>query len=394
MGDYYLPLVLLLVLIAVFVQDDFVFTLLYLFVGAFLIVSWWSRRALERISYKRRFSKRAFPGEKVTVRLDFIHKGWLPIVWMQVVEGLPANLVGKDIFWKIISLGPKSKVQVTYTLRTNKRGYYRIGPLSLRSGDILGLLKEITKEGAPDYLTVYPRVVPLTQIVLPSQSPLGTLRRPQPIFEDPSRVIGKREYTVGDSLRRVDWKSTASVGRIQVKQLEPSIDLEIAIFLDLHLESYHYRQRIDSSELAIVTAASIANWVSTRRQAVGLFSNGVDPIEVDTKVPIVAPRKGRGHLMRILEILARVELSDEQTFIDLLQQGRMRLSWGTTLVLVSGKADHDLFDEVFKASRVGLNSVLIMCGQVPGLKMIKNQTKHFGIPFHHFLNIRDLEMWH
>ena len=54
----------------------------------------------------------------------------------------------------------------------------------------------------------------LTSLSLPSHSPLGTLRHTQPIFEDPSRVTGKRDYISGDSLRRVDWKATAATGRL------------------------------------------------------------------------------------------------------------------------------------------------------------------------------------
>ena len=103
----------------------------------------------------------------------------------------------------------------------------------LYSGDVFGLTGGETRRLQSDSLTVYPKIVPLTRVVLPTQSPMGTLRHHQPIFEDPSRIFGKREYVSGDSLRRVDWKSTASTGHLQVKLFEPSIALETVIFLDL-----------------------------------------------------------------------------------------------------------------------------------------------------------------
>jgi hypothetical protein len=105
---------------------------------------------------------------------------------------------------------------------------------------------------------------------LPSRSPIGTLRHTQPIFEDPSRVRGKRDYTTGDSLRRVDWKATATTGRLQVKQFEPSIALETALFLNLNADEYLQRTRLDATELAIVIAARSP---TDRRQtpAVGLM---------------------------------------------------------------------------------------------------------------------------
>ena len=45
MADRYLPLLILLVVIAAIFRDDFSFTLLYLFAGAFALGTWWSRGA-------------------------------------------------------------------------------------------------------------------------------------------------------------------------------------------------------------------------------------------------------------------------------------------------------------------------------------------------------------
>ena len=89
--------------------------------------------------------------------------------------------------------------------------------------------------------------------------------------------MGKRDYTAGDSLRRIDWKSTAAVGRLQTKLFEPSIALETVLFLNLNSEEYHYKFRYDASELAIVVAASLANWIIGQKQSVGLVVNGSDP---------------------------------------------------------------------------------------------------------------------
>ena len=168
-------------------------------------------------------------------------------------------------------------------MNADRRGYYPIGPLHLRSGDLIGLTEELDTEGGVDHLIVYPKIIPFAKVKLPSRSPLGTLRHTQPIFEDPSRVRGKRDYVAGDSLRRVDWKATATTGRLQVKQFEPSIALETAIFLNLNADEYAQRTRLDATELAIVIAASLANWIVGQRQSVGLCVNGVDPIGTEGK---------------------------------------------------------------------------------------------------------------
>ena len=144
-----------------------------------------------------------------------------------------------------------------------------------------------------EHLVIYPRIVPFTSVEIPSHSPQGTLRHHLPLFEDPTRVFGKRGYLSGDSLRRIDWKASASSGRLQVKLFEPSIALETFIVLNLNAEDYYYRTRIDSTELAIVIAASVSNWIVGKKQMVGMMVNGRDPLADDGRPQTNPPRKGK-----------------------------------------------------------------------------------------------------
>ncbi|HSV85457.1 MAG TPA: DUF58 domain-containing protein, partial [Levilinea sp.] len=233
----------------------------------------------------------------------------------------------------------------------------------------------------------------LHELGLPSHSPLGSLRYKKPIYEDPTRQAGKRDYVGGDSLRRIDWKASAAVGRLQVKQYEPSIALETAIFLNLNVDEYYYRWRFDATELAIVTAASIANWTISKKQSAGLFTNGQDALGKDEAAQPLVPRKGRAYLMRLLETLARLKTSQGMPLSRLLHTHRPRLSWGTTVILITGQAADDLFDEFFQAQRAGLDIVLILCGEIMGLRDIHRRARRFGIPVYTVWSEQDLEAW-
>ncbi len=259
MGDNFFLLLILLAFVAIGLREDFVLTLVYFFVGVYAVGRWWSHRALSAVHFTRTFPKRAFLSEKVPLKLELINTSWLPVIWAQISESLPVELIVPNSFQRVVSLGPKGRATYTFTLNADKRGYYPIGPLHLRSGDVIGLAEDIQNEGRADNLIVYPRIIPLARVPLPSHSPLGTLRHTQPMFEDPSRVRGKRDYVAGDSLRRVDWKATASTGRLQVKQFEPSIALETAIVLNLNADEYDYRTRYDATELAGWWQPPVAN---------------------------------------------------------------------------------------------------------------------------------------
>ena len=200
----FLPLLVLLLLIAAFLRGGFALTLIYLVVGALAASLWWSRRSISQLETRRRFTRHAFLGEQIQVDLHVENKGWLPIPWLELRENLPVELVGPNSFQSVIHLGPRATASFEYTVEARQRGYYPIGPLSMTTGDILGLSDGLMVQIPAEALVVYPRIVSFTSTELPSQSPQGTLRHRLPLFEDPTRLFGKRGYTSGDSLRRID----------------------------------------------------------------------------------------------------------------------------------------------------------------------------------------------
>jgi uncharacterized protein (DUF58 family) len=390
----YLPFLFFLLIIAAITREESVFTLFYLLAGAYLAGLWWSQRALKGLSFKRVFSRRAFLNETVPVRLEIVSASRLPIVWLRVQDNLPIELAGPELFRHAISLGSLGRRRFDYQLRAEKRGYYQIGPLQLRSGDLLGLTSDRRAwQGSADHLIVYPRIVPLSRLPLPSHSPLGTLRHTQPIFEDPSRVLSKRSYLVGDSLRRIDWKASAAIGQLQVKQFEPSIALEAAIFLNLNLDEYEFHTRLEAVELAIVVAASVANWIVGQRQAIGLITNGRDPFHLDDRLRVLPPRTGRGHLMSLLDLLARIQAGEASPIVPLIHQQSVQLAWGTTLIIITGQLDEPLIETLFRARRAGLNAITLLIGRRASATELEQRARHFGFAVVHLRTERDLDQW-
>lgn len=388
----FLPLVLLLLVLAAALRDDFALTLIYLFVGAFGAGIWWTRRSLSRLEAERSFTERAFLGEKVNFEIQVKNPGWLPLPWVAIQDGLPVSLSTVPTFERVTTLGPKSATGFRYTLEARKRGYYPVGPLALSTGDLLGLNPPLQKTLSAQYLTVYPKIIPLTSLKIPSRSPQGTLRHTQPLFEDPTRVMGKRNYLAGDSLRRVDWKATAATGQMQVKMFEPSIALETLLCLNLNEDDYPFRQRIDSMELAIVIAASLAAWVAHKRQTFGLLLNGLDLPTGEPPRPL-PPRKGGAHLIRLLETLARAGATRQSPFLPMLQRQRSHLPWGTSLIVITGQVDEVLLAELYQSRKAGQEVLLIQAGAVTYSRETQTLAGLYGIPLVAIQNERGLDIW-
>ncbi len=94
--DLTLFLIVLLVLAAL-LQEDFVFTLLYLFIGVYFLGNIWSRRTLSAVAYQRNFPRRAFFGDDVLVRVEVSNRGMLPVVWLRIQDRNYTNMFRYDV---------------------------------------------------------------------------------------------------------------------------------------------------------------------------------------------------------------------------------------------------------------------------------------------------------
>jgi uncharacterized protein (DUF58 family) len=391
MGEIF-PLLVVLLIFAALVREDAVFLIFYLVLGLFIVGRFLANLAFNQIKIKRSFTHRAYLGQKVDVHLKVENTGRLPIVWAKIHESLPVGMVTPNFYHSVVSLAGKEKLQVDYTLHTIKRGCYPVGPLLVNSGDLFGLSDDFEKQVEADKLIIYPKIIPIISTAFISQVPYGSLAGPNPVFTDPSRVRGKRDYVDGDSLRYVDWKASASAGKPQVKQLEPAIAYEFNLFINLNPEDFSSRNRFELSELAIVTAASLASWSNKSKQPAGLFSNGI--ISDSQPGPIVLPaRKGSGQFMLLLEHLAQIKMDQRTTFLELLQKNRPHLTWGSTAVLITPIFSPQLLNELFNLRRAGIKVIIAGIGADTSLHQAKIQAKHFGFKINIFHQEDDIKNW-
>lgn len=381
MADF-LPFIVFLMVLTIFLRAESALTIFYLIIGIFILGFWWNKRSIRHLKISRDYNDHAFLKDEIQIRLTIANLSILPILWLEIHESLPVNLRAGRKVKQVFSLGIRGKKEIEYTLNAFKRGYYTLGPLIVRSGDPLGLVQPAQTEFPENPLTIYPQIVNLESLGLPSRSPFGTIKHHNPIFEDPSRLLGKRDFQNGDSIRRIDWKSSAATGKLQVNLYEASIALEVAILLDLNRDSYAIKSFFDATELAVTAAASIAAWGKTKNQSIGMITNGSDPLQEETTPHLLLPKKGAGHFINILEILARIQPSDQAPLPNLIQEALASLTWGTTIVLISGGFRPEVLQQLQKAKKSGLNPVIILTGHPENIADLQKTASHYKIPLY------------
>ena len=343
---------------------------MYVLLGVMLASRYLAREWVERITAERECSRHtAQIGDKMAVVVQIRNSGKLPVPWLLVEDSVPKealsqkppriSLEGKRV--NIMQLGAKAQKSLLYQVTFLMRGFYQIGPLLLESGDLFGLHRRFRLETKPHFVLVFPKVVPLRGYELASRRPIGEVRLTHRLFEDPTRISGVREYQQGDPLNRIHWRATARTGAMHSKMYEPSCIAGSTLLLDFHKEVYTARREPHRSELAITTAASLANAVYQMGQQIGLVTNGRDAADriqqegfrhefrtrslaLDTakmrdrsdrlRPVVVETRRGPEQLVRILEALARLELTEGLTFPQLIIEATSRLPRDATVVAI------------------------------------------------------------
>ncbi len=389
----YVVFLLGLFVIAAVLRIDFFFTIGYLLFGLYVLGRLWVRRSLKGLRLTRAYTGRAFTGDDVLVRVTLHNTSRLPVPWVQTHESLPVELIAPPFHREVFSLAGGEQRYFEYELHCRKRGVYQLGPLKAQAGDLLGLEPSQQTELAPEPMVVYPQVVQMTRLGVPTHSPLVALPATTPLFEDPARVTGVREYQRGDSPRRIHWTATASAGRLLVKQYQPAIARETMLCLDMNVAGYPLRRRSEASELAVVVAASLANHISVReRLPVGLATEAANELSPKPAPVFLPARRERGHLMSVLEALARVQLAEAQPLAERLRRVRARLAWGTTLIAITGEAGHDLFDSLATLRHAGLVVALVLV-QATLPPEAQARAALLGVPIREVWREKDLEGW-
>lgn len=308
-------------------------------------------------------------GDTVAVAITLRNNGALPIAWVLSEDLLPRralifrppNLKVDGQRMKLQMLWGHQEKNIFYRMTCNRRGYYQLGPTVVETGDLFGLHRRFRIVNEPHFLLVLPRLIPLEGFEIASRRPIGEVRMTYRLYEDPTRIAGVRDYFPGDPLTRIHWRATARTGELHSKLYEPSTIVGATILLEFHRGAHPKQHEPFRSELAVTAAASVANAVYQMGQQIGLITNGrdaADRIRVEgwdfdprsrkqarqsasmaekserLQPVVVETRRGVEQLRRILETLARVELTDGLNLAQLIDETEGRLPRDATVIVI------------------------------------------------------------
>lgn len=267
--------------LAFLLQSPYMAFAVYTFLLLVALAHFSSLAWLSGLDCTRTLSKEsALQGEEVSVKVVVENKRGWPIPWIFIEDYHPKDFPRMGQNKQLAFLMPGHSVTLEYRLQCPRRGYHRIGPLLMESGDLFGLQRRFRTGVQQDYLSVLPTVAYIDTFNVATKRPHGPVRLSNRIYTDPTRINAIREYFPGDPLNSIHWKATARTGKLHVKTYEPSSVIGGTLVLDLHDASYKPDRKEERMELAITTTASIAYLLQISGEQVGMITNARDAAEV------------------------------------------------------------------------------------------------------------------
>jgi len=296
-------LALLLVLLLFFPLRILQFLAL-LYIGAIGLSYLYSRLIPRYVTVRRRDKVlRTHRFEPLEITLIVENRSFLPVAYLNVSDQ-PNTFFASEPGNFLLKLRPGERRILSYTIESQQRGLYTVGPAVIQGSDPLGFFPFRTKAAGSQTLIVYPEVLPLS-LSSSEGLPAGAIRVENPMYEDLTRYRSLREYLPGDSLRRVNWKASAKTGQLFVTDYLPLLHAPVLILLNLNSQDYPMRYRYHRIERAATLAASLVVHFLSLGQEIGLIAAG--RLEGGQAIPVAEIRGTHGHAATLLELLGRME---------------------------------------------------------------------------------------
>lgn len=382
------------------------YSLAYLLTGILVLSYFWARNSTGGI-HLRRFtqSRRSQVGQFAEEQFEITNRSIWPKLWIEIEDY--STLPWHDGASRVINgLGRRRNFRWHVRTLCTQRGQFRLGPMTIQSGDPLGVFTITQELAQTSYLVVYPLAVELTSFE-PSISDLaGGEARHRRTYQMTTNAAGVRDYSPGDSLNRIHWPTTARMRRLMTKEFELDPTADIWLYLDLYRETVaalpwqpdppEYglfaldrsgKRRTAQSNLppitteyAVTVTASLARYFLMRNRAVGMNSHG-------RMREFLQADRGERQLNKIMEALAVVDGVGPLPFEQLVATDGIRLNRNDTLLAVSADPRLEWAHALQMLQRRGVNSIAVVIdgstfGRDTDYTGILAQLESAGIPMY------------
>ena len=263
--------------------------------GAWLIAWLWARALARGLVFRREMRYGwAQVGDRLEERFTLHNNSLAPALWVEVIDhtAMPDYQTGR-----VTGVDSRSQTQWRTQSLCTRRGVFTLGPTTLRTGDVFGIYSVTVESPSATTLMVLPPVIPLPRIEVAPGGRAGEGRLRVNAPEQTVSASSVREYSPGDSLRRIHWLTTARRGSLFARRFDNTPASHWWIVLDMDRGAHIGQGQDSTEEHAITLAASLADAGLRAGQSVGLIAFGDELVWLP-------PQNGDPQRWRLLRALA------------------------------------------------------------------------------------------
>lgn len=308
--------------------------------------------AVRGLRFERAAPKVIVAGELVSIRIRVWSLMRIRRPLLIITDVLPERMAF-DLDLRPLPVAPsfEEAVETRYELRAKRRGIYRWSRISVRSTDSMGIVSvERQYNSEPIEIVVHP-----SKIALGFDLTALTGWGANQADEGKNRGSGMnphgvREYSTGDPLRHVHWRSTARTGALQVKEFETGFNTNLVILPQLTRGTEFGKDADTTLEAICGNAAYISDVMLGRGSAVSLptLEKGISPA-----------RSSDVRFRQVCDALAAANADREVSFASELMKASQESGFGCTYVLMLTATEPALADAIVTLSAIAPVLVLV-----------------------------------
>lgn len=326
---------------------------------------------LSKVSIERKFDTlHANFGQTVHLIETISNRKLLPVPWLKVESRIDSglkfglqedlNILQDEFHISVFSMLPYTRIIRTHNVQCTRRGFYHLKSAVLTARSITGTVSALKDETTDAKLYVFPRILTLPELNLPSHSWQGDRVVRRWILEDPFIHAGIREYNTSDPMKNINWKATARFGTLQVNKYDPTAQHRLMVLLnvDTKPDQWTVTDEPERVEYGISVAATIVEYAFRNFIETGFGSNGYLK-EMENEPVRIEPAGGKNQLVKILECLARLVISRSITFNTYLDRELENNPGNTDYLFITAFVDDEIEERIRRLRAKG-NAVEIL----------------------------------
>ena len=314
-----------------------------------------------RFSLDRKLTE---PGETVTLRYTVLNTSRFPFLFvgLSILLDSSFRLEEDEHFLQLHTrtdyagtrishnffLAPQRRFSGKLRFSVCQRGVYDLGKYYMEFGDFLGLKPRLITGEMNARIICTAETCQLSPIqVLGGE--LGSVSVRRFLYDDPTMVLGYREYSGREPMKQISWNQSAKSGRLIVRQNDFTTDRAAVVLVNIDPTSRRLMEH------CLVLANSVCKFLEQEKIPYAMWSNG--------DLRSITEGLGESHLFFIQRQIGLSRHTEYLRFSSVIEKCLRRKKHGCTHIIITPSLDGSIRSAISLLARHTDFDPVILCAE-------------------------------